>query len=220
MAYIDFIEKIHTGTKRDYVQRVVEYDKAASAEISKRFGEEYFDGARQYGYGGYRYDGRWRAFARDLAKHYGLKPGDRVLDIGCAKGFLLHDFREAVPGIEVAGLDISGYAIERAMDDVKPFVQVGNATALPYPDKSFDLVVSINTLHNLLIFDLFKALQEIERVGRRHKYLILDGYRNEREKVNLMYWQLTCECFFRPSEWEWIFQQAGYTGDYACIYYE
>jgi ubiquinone/menaquinone biosynthesis C-methylase UbiE len=220
MAYIDFIEKIHTGTKRNYVQRVVEYDKAECAEISKRFGEEYFDGDRKYGYGGYKYDGRWRTFARDLAAHYGLKAGDRVLDIGCAKGFLLHDFQDAVPGIEVAGIDVSAYAIERAMDRVKPFVQVASAVTLPYPDKSFDLVVSINTLHNLLIQDLFTALREIERVGRKHKYLILDGYRNEREKVNLMYWQLTCECFFRPVEWEWIFQQAGYTGDYACIYYD
>jgi SAM-dependent methyltransferase len=220
MAYIDFIQKIHTSTRRNYVQRVVEYDKAECAEVSKRFGEEYFDGDRKYGYGGYRYDGRWRSFANDLAAHYGLKSGDRVLDIGCGKGFLVHDFREAVPGIEVAGIDISSYAVEHAMDDVKGVVQQGNAVSLPYPDKSFDLVVSINTLHNLLIFDLFTALKEIERVGRGAKYLILDGYRNEREKVNLMYWQLTCECFFRPEEWEWIFDQAGYTGDYACIFYE
>jgi ubiquinone/menaquinone biosynthesis C-methylase UbiE len=158
--------------------------------------------------------------ARDLANHYGLKAGDWILDVGCAKGFLLHDFTQVVPGIEVAGIDISTYAIEHAKEEVKPFLQVGNATSLPFPDKSFDLVVSINTLHNLRIHDLVKALRELERVSRRHKYLIVDGYRTEEEKVNLMYWQITCESLFTPEEWEWIFRQAGYTGDYACIYYE
>ena len=218
MAYIDFIQKIHTSTKRNYLQRAVEYDKAECATVSKQFGFDYFDGDRRYGYGGYKYDGRWQQFAKDLAQHYGLKPGDRVLDIGCGKGFLVHDFAQI--GMDAAGLDISEYAIVNAMDDVKPQVRVGTAAALPYPDKSFDLVVSVNTLHNLLIGDLFTALREMERVSRGGKYFIVDGYRNEREKVNLMYWQLTCECFFRPEEWEWIQRQAGYTGDYACIYYE
>jgi ubiquinone/menaquinone biosynthesis C-methylase UbiE len=220
MAYIDFIGSIHTSTTRDYVQRVVAHDKAECAAVSRTFGFEYFDGDRKYGYGGYRYDGRWRQFAQDLAAHYGLKPGQRVLDVGCAKGFLLNDFLEAVPGIEVAGIDVSEYAIAHAMESIKPFVRTASAVRLPYPDASFDLVVSINTLHNLLIGDLFTALGEIERVGRGAKYIVVDGYRNEREKVYLMYWQLTCECFYRPEEWQWIMHRAGYTGDYACIYYQ
>ena len=221
MAYIDFIQKLHTGTARNYLQRVVDFDKATIAKVGKEFGRDYFDGERQYGYGGYRYmEGRWLPLALDLASHYGLKTGDRVLDVGCAKGFLLHEFTRAVPGIEVAGLDISSYAIENAKEEVKPFLRVGNAVALPYPDKSFDLVVSINTLHNLRIYDLAKALREMERVSLSHKYLVVDGYRTEEEKANLMYWQITCESFFTPQEWEWVFQQTGYTGDYACVYYE
>jgi protein-L-isoaspartate(D-aspartate) O-methyltransferase len=216
MAYIDFIQKIHSSTKRNYVQRVVEHNKAECATISKQFGYEYFDGDRKYGYGGFKYDGRWARFAQDLVAHYGLRPGMRVLDIGCAKGFLVYEFMKL--GMDVSGIDISEYAIANAMDEVKPFVQVGSATSLSYPDKSFDLVVSINTLHNLLIGDLFTALQEMERVGRGGKYMIVDGYRTEEEKVNLLYWQLTCECFFRPEEWQWIFDRTGYTGDFACIY--
>lgn len=219
MAYIDFIEQIHGSTERDYVQRVVEDDKAAVAEVSKEFGFEYFDGERKFGYGGYRYDGRWQQFARDLAEHYGLEPSHSVLDVGCAKGFLLHDFADAVPGIEIAGVDVSEYAVDHAMEDVKPHLHVASATKLPYPDNSFDLVVSINTLHNFRLPDLEVALGEIERVGRGGKYLVLDGYRTEREKVNLMYWQITCESFFTPEEWQWLFDRVGYTGDYACIYY-
>ena len=220
MAFLDFISGIHKSTKRDYLQRVVEFDKAACAQISKKFGKDYFDGERQYGYGGYTYDGRWRPFAEKLIDHYGLKTGDKILDIGCAKGFLVHDFRQALPGLEAIGLDISDYAIANAMPDVKPFLRVGTAAELPYPDHHFDLVVSVNTLHNLYLPDLFKSLREIERVGRRHKFIVLDSYRNEREKVNLMYWQLTCECFFTPAEWEWIFQQAGYSGDWDFVCFE
>jgi len=220
MAYRDLIKQIHASTKRNYLQRVIEHDKAATAVVSKQFAFDYFDGDRRYGYGGYRYDGRWVALAKDLVQQYGLKAGDRVLDVGCAKGFLLHDFTEVLPGLLVAGVDVSSYAVENGMESVKPFLRVGDATALPYADKSFDLVVSINTIHNLRIYDLVKALKEIERVSRASKYVIVDGYRTEQEKVNLMYWQVTCECFFTPDEWEWIFEQSGYTGDYACIYYE
>jgi SAM-dependent methyltransferase len=220
MSYLDFISQIHKGAKRNYVQRVTEFDKAECAKISKKFGHEYFDGPREYGYGGYKYDGRWRSFADKLIAHYKLKPTDKILDIGCGKGFLVHDFKEGLPGSQVAGIDVSHYAVENAMESVKPFIKQGNAISLPYEDKSFDLVVSINTLHNLRIYDLMLALKEIERVGKQHKYIIMDSYRNENEKVNLMYWQLTCECFFTPEEWEWIFKESGYRGDYGCVFFE
>lgn len=217
MAYVDFISKIHTSTSRDYVQRVVEYDKAECAEVATQFGRDYWDGDRRYGYGGYRYDGRWRPVAEDLARHYNLQPGSRILDVGCGKGFLLYEFSQVVPNSEVAGIDISQYAIENAKEEIRPVVQVANATRLPFPDKSFDFVVSVTTLHNLYIFDLFQALREIERVARGPKHIVIEAYRNEREKVNLMYWQLTCRSFYTPAEWEWIFEQAGYTGDYSYI---
>jgi len=220
MAFLDFISGIHKATKRDYLARVTEADKAECATISKKFAQEYFDGDRKYGYGGFRYDGRWRSFAEKLIAHYGLKPGMRVLDIGCAKGFLLHEFKAVMPELEVDGLDVSDYAVTHGMESVKPFMRVGNAMELPYPDKHFDLVLAINTLHNLYLPGLFQALREIMRVGRGGKFICMDSYRNEREKVNLMYWQLTCECFFTPAEWEWIFQQTGYDGDWDFVCFE
>lgn len=220
MPYIDFVERVHTSTKRNYVQRVVEYDKAECATVAKQFGQDYWDGERKYGYGGHHYDGRWRPVAEKIAKHYGLQKGQRILDVGCGKGFLLYEFTQAVPGIEIAGLDISQYAIDHAKEEVRPFLRQGNAVSLPYPDRGFDLVVSINTLHNLYNYDLVKALKEIERVSRSHKYIVMDSYRTEREKANLLYWQITCECFYTPTEWEWLFQLSGYTGDHAYVFYE
>src|SRR5688572_23940980 len=148
MPEIDFVSAIHKKTKRDYLGRVNEFPKAEAARIAKKFDREYWDGDRRFGYGGMRYDGRWRIVAEAMAKHYGLKAGDRILDVGCGKGFLLHEFTRAVPGVHVEGIDISDYAIANAKEEVKPFLKVGNAVALPYPDKSFDFVVSLGTLHN------------------------------------------------------------------------
>lgn len=220
MGYREFVSLVHKSTKRDYIARVNEIDKAEVADKAIQFGFDYWDGSRLTGYGGYRYDGRWRKVADAMIAAYGIKPGMRVLDVGSGKGFILHDFKEAIPTIEVAGLDVSEYAIERTMGSVKPFCRVGTAAKLPYPDKHFDLVISINTLHNLYNYDLFSALKEIERVSRGAKYLCVEGYRNEREKMNLMYWQLTCRVFHTPAEWEFEFVQAGYKGDYEFIYFE
>jgi SAM-dependent methyltransferase len=220
MAYIDFIPTVHTATKRNYLERVCTHDKIDCATKAKTWGYDYWDGDRSTGYGGMRYDGRWVPIAAAIAKHYGLKAGDRVLDIGCGKAFLLHDLTLAVPGLEVAGLDISAYGIEHAKEEMRPFLTEGHAKALPYEDNSFDLVISLNTLHNLEIFDLFSALKEIERVSKKNKYIVVESFRNMAEKVNLLYWQLTCESFYSPDAWTWIFDQAGYGGDHGFIYFE
>jgi ubiquinone/menaquinone biosynthesis C-methylase UbiE len=217
VAATNFIQRLHQGTKRSYDERFSGEDKAECAVVARAFGQEYFDGERKHGYGGYRYDGRWLPVAKAMAQHYALKGDARILDIGCAKGFLVHDFLKVLPDADAIGLDVSEYAIANAMPEIKDRVSVGNAVSLPYPDKSFDLVVSINTLHNLPVYDLEKALMEIERVGKEHKYIVMDSYRTEREKVNLLSWQLTCECFFTPEEWQWVFEKCNYTGDHEFI---
>lgn len=221
MAYIDFISAVHKKTKRDYLGRVNEYPKAEAARVAKQYGYDYWDGKRRYGYGGYKYiEGYWTRVAEPLLEHYGLQAGDKVLDVGCGKGFLLYDMMKVLPGLIVGGIDISQYGIEHAKDEVKPFLQVGNATDLPYEDNSFDLVISINTLHNLYIYELEKAIKEIERVGKKYKHIVVESYRNLEEKTNLLYWVLTGECYFAPKEWEWFYNLCGYTGDYSFIYFE
>ena len=220
MGYIDFISAVHGKTARDYLERVRRGDKAECAEVARRFGAEYWDGDRKYGYGGYHYDGRWAPVAKSLVDHYDLAAGSRVLDVGCGKGYLLYELTRACPGIEVRGLDVSRYALEHAKEEVRSALDLGRAEELPYQTKGFDLVISITTLHNLYLPDLARALGEIERVKRGGSYIVVESYRNEQEKANLLHWQLTCECFFTPSEWEWLFDQFGYTGDYSFIYFE
>lgn len=194
-----------------------EYPKARAATLARQWAYDYWDGDRRTGYGGYRYDGRWAAVAKGLSDHYGLQPGQRVLDVGCGKGFLLFELMQL--GLEVVGLDVSEYALEHAKEEVKPFLQLGNAIELPFPDGSFDLAISLTTLHNLYCYDLDKALRELQRVARQ-KYLVVESYRNEEEKANLLYWQMTCEMFCTPKEWEWWFAHTGYTGDHSFIYFE
>ena len=221
MQEIDFISSLHTSTKRDYVQRVVDHDKAACTQVAKQWGKDYWDGDRCYGYGGYTYDGRWRPVAEAMARHYGLKAGDKILDVGCGKAFLLYELTQVVPGIEITGVDVSTYGIEHAKEEVKPFLKVANATDLPFQDGEFDFVYSLNTLHNLKVFELYKAIQEVQRVGKTDKkYILLESFRNESEKANLLYWQLTCQSFYSTEEWVWLYNQNGYTGDYGFIFFE
>lgn len=219
MAYIDFIQKIHKSTQRDYLGRVNEASKAECAKIAKKFDFDFFDGERKYGYGGYKYDGRWRAVAESLVEHYQLKAGQSVLDIGCGKAHLLYEIAKLVPGIRVQGVDVSEYAITHTLPEIQPYLSIGKAQDLRFADKSFDLVLSLNTLHNLYIYDLMKAVGDIQRIAK-NSYIVVESYRTEEERVNMMYWQLTCECFFEVKEWEWIYKQCGYTGDYSFIFFD
>jgi ubiquinone/menaquinone biosynthesis C-methylase UbiE len=186
----------------------------ANRAMAKQFGQDFFDGSRDVGYGGYKYDGRWVAIAKRFKEYYGLADNAAILDVGCAKGFMLHDFKALMPQAQVAGVDISSYAIDRAMEDVKPFLKVGNCKSLPFPDKSFDLVIAINTVHNLPYAECAQALSEIERVSRKHKFIVVDAYKNDEEKERMYQWNLTAETILHADDWQKLFAQAKYTGDY------
>ena len=183
-------------------------------QIARRFGRDYFDGERTTGYGGYRYDGRWVPIARRIRDYYGLLAGHRVLDVGCAKGFLMHDLQQAVPGLEVVGLDISAYALGEAMAGTHGRLVRGHAAWLPFGDGAFDLVLSINTLHNLQHDACVRALADIERVSRRWKYVQVDSWLTEEQRTNLDSWLLTALTVVSPDDWRALFREARYTGDY------
>ncbi len=217
---IDFITFNHNKTKRKYLDRVLTIDKAKAATIAKKWDYDYWDGSRDINYGGYHYDNRWEPVAKKMIEHYKLDNKSKILDVGCGKGFLIYEFKKLLPKCEVYGQDISLYAIKNAKEEIKKFIKQGNASKLHFEDNFFDLVISLNTLHNLYCFDLISALKELERVSKKNKYLCVESYRNEKEKVNLLYWQVTCECFFTPEEWKWFFNQSQYNGDYSFIYFE
>lgn len=220
MGYIDFVSDLHKATKRDYLGRVMSDDKAKCAVIAKEYGYDYWDGDRKYGYGGYHYDGRWRAVAQKMVDHYGIKPGQKILDVGCGMAHLLYEFTQVVPGVKVYGIDISEYALAHAKEEIRDRLQYGKAQDIPFADNEFDLVISLTTLHNLKVFDLKKAIEEIERVSKGHSYIMVESFRNDVEEVNLLYWQLTCASYYSTEEWEWLYKEWGYTGDYSFIFFE
>ncbi len=222
MQEIDFMSSLHKSTKRNYLERVNDQDfpKSKAASLAKKYDFDYWDGDRRINYGGYKYiPGRWRKVAQEMIIYYNLKPNSKILDIGCGKGYLLYEFKKLIPECEIFGIDISEYAIKNAHEKVKDKIVFGSASELPFKEKIFDLVISINTLHNLYCYELFQALKEIERVAKMNKYICVESYRNEEEKANLLYWQVTCEAFNTPKEWEWWFNQSGYQGDYSFIYF-
>lgn len=219
---IDFISSLHKSTKRDYLSRVndKEYPKYIAAKLAKKWGYHYWDGSRKINYGGYKYiKDRWKNVIKKMTKFYNLRDESKILDVGCGKGFLLMDLKNFNNSFDVNGVDISKYAIKKSHPEVKNKIQYSSATKLNWPDNYFDLVISLNTLHNLHNYDLQKSLQEVERVGK-NKYIVVESYRNEKEKMNLLYWQVTCETFCTPREWKWWFKNSGYSGDYSFIYFK
>lgn len=218
---IDFISSLHKSTKRDYLARVndKEFPKYKAAILAKKWGYHYWDGSRKINYGGYKYiPGRWTKVIKKLCNFYNLKNDSKILDVGCGKGFFLKDLKDYNSSFHVHGADISRYAIKNAHPDIKKSIKLSSSNNLDWDDDYFDLVVSFNTLHNLYNFDLLKSLKEIERVGKK-KYIVVESYRNEIEKMNLLYWQVTCESFCTPKEWKWWFKQANYKGDFSFIYF-
>ncbi len=184
--------------------------------VSKQFGRDYFDGDRRHGYGGFAYHPRfWTDTVRHIRDVYQLQEDAAILDIGCAKGFMLYDFMLLMPKARLAGIDISSYAISHALEPVKPFLQTGNAKALPYADASFDLVLSINTIHNLPYEECKQSLREIQRVSRRHAFVMVDAFRSEQQRQAMFQWVLTAETMLSTEDWLKLFAEAGYTGDYA-----
>lgn len=184
-------------------------------KIARKFGQDYFDGDRRFGYGGYTYQPRfWQPVVPTIIEYYGLDDESSILDVGCGKGFMLHDFALALPGAELKGIDISSYAVSNAIDKVKSNIAVGNAKELPFEDQSFDLVISINTIHNLPLEECKQALKEIQRVSRRDAFITVDAYRTEEEKKRMDAWNLTALTYMHVDEWEKLFKEVGYEGDY------
>ena len=200
--------------KRNLEQRAAEKTDEERS-IARQFGKEFFDGDRRYGYGGYSYHSRfWEPVIPTFKEYYNLTGKSKILDVGCGKGFMLYDFTRLIPGINVVGIDISEYAITNAKEEIKPFVKVGDARELPFEDDSFDLVISITTVHNLVREDCKKALRELERVSFNGKFITVDAYFDDSEKKRMDMWNLTALTYMQTDEWKDFFEEAGYTGDY------
>jgi SAM-dependent methyltransferase len=216
---LNLITSFHNSTKRNYFERMAN-KKVLCMKIAKKFGKDFWDGERKYGYGGYKYiSGLLEPLAKSLINLYNLTNTSSVLDVGCGKGFLLFEIKKKLPQLKVSGFDISNYAIKNSKIEIRNNLFVHKAENIyPFKNKTFDLVLSINTLHNLGVSNLKKALIEIERVGKK-KYIVVESYRNEQELFNLQCWALTGSSFFSKDDWEWLFKEFNYKGEFELIYF-
>ena len=206
--------KNYPYSKRDISGRVASKTNE-DRRIARQFGKEFFDGSRSHGYGGFSYNSRfWEPVVPTFQKHWQLNKDDSILDVGCAKGFMIYDMQRMISGLKVFGIDISQYAIDNAKEEVRNYCKVANAINLPFEDKSVDVLISITTLHNLEEKEFVKALLEIERVSKRGSFITLDAYRNNEEKDRMEAWNLTAKTVMHVDSWVELFKDVGFTGDY------
>ena len=216
----NFITSLHQSTKRNYIERMIN-DKVFAMKVAKKYGRDYWDGSRKFGYGGFKYlPGRLAPLAKKIIKIYGLNNKSKILDVGCGKGYLLYEIKKILPRINIVGFDISSYAIKYSKNEIKQYLFKYDANKkFKFRKKSFDLVLSFGTLHNLKLEKLFSCIKEIERVGKK-KFIMVESYRNNQELFNLQCWALTCETFLPEDQWIWLYKHSGYTGDYEFIYFK
>ncbi len=212
MAEVDLLARLPQARRN--LQTRAEAQTPENIAIARQYGEVYFDGPRELGYGGYRYDGRWIPIAEDIVRHFDLKPGNRVLDLGCAKGFLVKDLMAVLPGLQAYGLDISHYALTHCEPEVAGHLIRASAERLPFSDRSFTAVLSINTIHNLARPDAVRALREMERLAPGRGFIQVDSYRTPEQRDVFLSWVLTAKFHDYPDGWRALFQEAGYTGDW------
>jgi len=219
-SLVEFFTPLHKKTARKYIDRMID-DKVHCMIKAKEYEADYWDGNRRYGYGGYKYDGRWKPVAENLIRHYNLKSSAKILDVGCGKAHLLYELKQLLPNAELHGFDVSRHGIADAPEPVRKSLTRRKAQDVPYPwpDQYFDLVIALGSLHNLRVPELAVAVPEIERVGK-NKFIMVESYRNEQELFNMQCWALTAEAFFDNKAWIWLLKHFGYTGDYEFIYFE
>jgi len=215
------INYLHNLIPRNYLERM-NNDKVHSMKIAKKFSRQYWDGERKFGYGGYKYiEGRNEKLAKNLIRKFRLNSKSKILDMGCGKGYLLFDIKKIIPQISIKGIDISKYAVKNSKKEISKYIKQHDIRKKTFfNNDEFDLVISINTLHNLKIFDLFKTLKEIRRISKK-SYIIVESYTNEYELFNLQCWALTCQSFYSIDEWEWIFRNEKFSkNEYNFIFFE
>ena len=216
----NFVTSLHQKTKRNYLARMND-DKISCMKITKKYGSEYWDGNRRFGYGGYKYiPGRSEKVAKKIINNYKLNEKSTILDIGCGKGYLLYEIKKILPNIKIIGYDKSHYAIKNSKPEIKKFLKIKKAEKkIFFPDKHFDLVLSLGCLHNLKLFELERAINEINRISKK-SYIMVESFRTNAELFNLQCWALTCETFLSPKDWKWLFKKMQYKGDYEFIYFK
>ena len=220
MAEVNFFLKTHNSSRREYI-KYMNNEKPLCMSIAKKYSKDFFDGERKYGYGGYKYiPDRWNDVVQNIKNYYSLNNDSKILDAGAGKGFFIKDLKDSINSSHIYGFDISKYAVENCHDDIKKNFFVHDIrNQLDFEDNYFDLLTCFGVLHNLKIFEIKETIKEFNRISKK-QYIWVESYRSDLELFNLQCWAKTCESFFSPDEWTWIFKEFEYKGEYEFIFFE
>lgn len=210
------MQEFDIGYPHGQIQRIVPegFRSIRNRITAFELGREYYDGARENGYGGYRYDGRWKLIIPVLIQRYGLTSSSHILEVGCKKGFFLHDLKQMLPGITVRGVENHLYPLENGMESIKADVQLASYQALPFLDRSFDFVMAFASIYMLNLRDVMAAIREIQRVSKGKSYITVGAYRTKEERDLFHDWTVLGSTVLHVDEWLEVFRHCGYTGDY------
>lgn len=177
--------------------------------------KNFFDGDRNFGYGGFKYDGRWQKVAKKIVDEYNLSLDSSFLQFNCEKGFLVNDVKSVLPKARVHGLETSDYALSTAMDNIKKNLKkVNNYYDLDIRDNSYDFIIAIGVVYTYSLSDAIKCLKEIERIGKGKSFITLASYTNEEDYWLFKDWTVIGTTILKKEEWIEVLNHANYTGDY------
>jgi len=182
--------------------------------LAWKLDKNYYDGYRQNGYGGFKYDARWKRLLPKLIKKYKLTKKSKVLEIGCKKGFLLLDLNKLLPGIKSQGIENHEYPLKKANKKIKKKLYFKDYYNLKnYKKREFDLVIAFNSIYMQNLGDTIKTISEIKRISKK-SYISLASYEKKKDRDKFLDWTLLGTTILKKSEWKEIFKFIGYNGDY------
>ncbi len=185
--------------------------------VAWQLDKDYYDGKRENGYGGFKYDARWLDIIPEIAERYNLNSSSSVLEIGCKKGFFIYDMKKIFNGIDIKGIENHKYPIENSMEEVRNNIIFSDYQSLPFEDNKFDFILSFAAIYMLSLGEMIKGLKEIERVSKGNSYITVGAYDTQEDLELFKDWTLIGTTVLKKTEWLEVFEKAGYTGDYGFV---
>jgi len=181
--------------------------------IAWKLGKEYYDGNRNNGYGGFKYDARWLKLLPKIIKKYKLSNKSKILDLGCKKGFIMKDLKILLPKSKIWGIEDHIYPIKTAEKEIKSNIILSKYYKIPFKDNYFDLVIGFSSIYKYNFEDVVKIIKEIQRVSKK-SFFTVASYSSKREKEIFDDWTLLGTTILSKKDWNKLFKILGYKGDY------
>ena len=187
--------------------------------IASLKGKDFYDGHRDQGMGGYKYDKRWSNVAFKLVEFFKLDNNSKILLVNAAKGYLLYELKKILPKAEIYGLEESKYAISKSKKEIKKYMMFHEGYKISFKNNYFDFIFAPGYIYEFSLKDIIKSLQELKRVSLNKKniYITLGSYFNMSSFNKMKHWSLLGTTILKENEWEYILKKLNYKGYYEFV---